>query len=77
MFLLRPHDWRISRKPSDSRPHKPTFHTALEEDTARAEAGAWNVFFGPVHLGRLDERDDRIHDRRGRTQRERHLSPIR
>lgn len=39
--------------------------------------GTWNVFFGPVHLGWLDERDYRIHDRRGRTQREHHLSPIR
>jgi putative transposase len=39
--------------------------------------GTWNVFFGPVHLGWLDERDYRIHDRRGRIQRERHLSPIR
>jgi len=40
-------------------------------------SGTWNVFFGPVHLGWLDERDYRIHDRRGRTERERHLSPIR
>jgi len=32
---------------------------------------------GPVHLGWLDERDYRIHDHRGRTRRERHLSPIR
>lgn len=39
--------------------------------------GTWNVFFGPVHLGWLDEADYRIHDRRGRSQRERHLSPIR
>jgi hypothetical protein len=30
-----------------------------------------------VHLGWLDERDYRIHDRRGRVERERHLSPIR
>ena len=30
-------------------------------------SGTWNVFFGPVHLGWLDERDYRIHDRRGRT----------
>ena len=28
-------------------------------------SGTWNVFFGPVHLGWLDERDDRIHDHRG------------
>jgi putative transposase len=40
-------------------------------------SGTWNVFFGPVHLGWLDERDYRIHDRRGRSERERHLSPIR
>lgn len=40
-------------------------------------SGTWNVFFGPVHLGWLDERDYRIHDRRGRSMRERHLSPIR
>ncbi len=40
-------------------------------------SGTWNVCLGPVHLGWLDERDDRIHDRRGRTERERHLSPIR
>jgi transposase InsO family protein len=33
--------------------------------------GTWNVFFGPVHLGWLDERDYRIHDHRGRTKRER------
>lgn len=39
--------------------------------------GTWNGFFGPVHLGWLDERDYRIHDHRGRLQRERHLSPIR
>jgi hypothetical protein len=45
---------------------------------AVSESGeSWNVFFGPVHLGWLDERDYRIHDRRGRIQRERHLSPIR
>ena len=40
-------------------------------------SGTWNVFFGPIHLGWLDERDYRIHDRRGRSQREHHLSPIR
>jgi hypothetical protein len=40
-------------------------------------SGTWNVFFGPIHLGGLDERDYRIHDRRGRSQRELHLSPIR
>jgi len=40
-------------------------------------SGTWNVFFGPVHLGWLDERDYRIHDHRGRLQREHHLSPIR
>jgi putative transposase len=40
-------------------------------------SGTWNVFFGPVHLGWLDERDYRIHDHRGRRQREHHLSPIR
>lgn len=40
-------------------------------------SGTWNVFFGPIHLGWLDERDYRIHDRRGRSQREQHLSPIR
>ena len=40
-------------------------------------SGTWNVFFGPVHLGWLDERDYRIHDHRGRLQREHHLLPIR
>jgi putative transposase len=40
-------------------------------------SGTWNVFFGPVHLGWLDERDYRLHDRRGRVERERHLLPIR
>jgi len=40
-------------------------------------SGTWNVFFGPIYLGWLDERDHRIHDRRGRTQGEHHLSPIR
>jgi len=40
-------------------------------------SGTWNVFFGPVHLGWLDERDYRIHDHRGRPMRERHLLPIR
>ena len=40
-------------------------------------SGTWNIFFGPVHLGWLDERDYRIHDHRGRTMRERHLSPSR
>ena len=30
-------------------------------------SGTWNVFFGPVHLGWLDERDYRIHDHRGRS----------
>jgi putative transposase len=39
--------------------------------------GTWNVFFGPVHLGCLDERDYRIHDHRGRLTRRRNLSPIR
>lgn len=43
----------------------------------RAHLPQWNVFFGPIDLGWLDERDDRIHDRRGRAQRERHLLPIR
>ena len=32
-------------------------------------SGTWNVFFGPIHLGWLDERDYRMHDRRGRSQR--------
>ena len=36
-----------------------------------------NVYFGPVHLGWLDERDYHIHDRGGHTERERHLLPIR
>jgi hypothetical protein len=40
-------------------------------------SGTWNVFFGPVHLGWLDERDYRIHDHRGRLTRRRKLSPIR
>ena len=40
-------------------------------------SGTWNVFFGPVHLGWLDEHDYRIHDHRGRLKREHHLSPIR
>jgi hypothetical protein len=40
-------------------------------------SGTWNVFFGPMHLGWLDERDYRIHDHRGPVHRERHLSPIR
>ena len=31
--------------------------------------GTWNVFFGPIHLGWFDERDYRIHDRRGRIKR--------
>jgi hypothetical protein len=39
--------------------------------------GTGNVFFGPVHRGWLDEADYRIHDRRGRTHREHHLSPLR
>lgn len=39
-------------------------------------SGTWNVFFGPLRLGWLDERDSRIHDHRGRVHRERHLSPI-
>jgi putative transposase len=39
--------------------------------------GTWNVFFGPIHLGWLDERDYRIHDHRGRLTRRRKLSPIR
>ena len=33
-------------------------------------------FFGTDQLGWLDERDYRIHNRRGRTERDRHLSPI-
>ena len=40
-------------------------------------SGTWNVFFGPIHLGWPDERDYRIHDHRGRSQREGDLSPIR
>ena len=39
--------------------------------------GTWNVFFGPIHLGWLDERDYRIHDYRGRATRRRKLSLIR
>jgi hypothetical protein len=39
-------------------------------------SGLWNVFFGPMHLGWLGERDYRIHDHRGRVHRERHLLPI-
>lgn len=27
-------------------------------------SGTWNLFFGPIHLGWLDERDYRVHDRR-------------
>lgn len=33
--------------------------------------GTWSVFFGPIHLGWLDERDYRIHDHHGRTKRRR------
>ena len=44
---------------------------------AHFASGTWNVFFGPVHLGWLDERDYRIHDHRGRTEPEHHVSPIR
>jgi transposase InsO family protein len=40
-------------------------------------SGTWNLFFSPVHLGWLDERDYRIHDHRGRLTRRRNLSPIR
>jgi putative transposase len=40
-------------------------------------SGTWNLFFGPIHLGWLDEQDYRIHDHRGRLQREHHLSPLR
>lgn len=39
-------------------------------------SGTWNVFFGPIHLGWLDERDYRIHEHPGRLKREHHLSPI-
>jgi putative transposase len=38
--------------------------------------GTWNLFFGPLHLGWLDEHDYRIHDHRGRLTRRRKLSPI-
>ena len=31
--------------------------------------GIWSVFFGPVHLGWLDERDYRIMDVKGRKRR--------
>lgn len=31
--------------------------------------GVWSVFFGPVHLGWLDEHDYRIMDVQGRTRR--------
>jgi len=37
-------------------------HVGLEE----IDNGLWNVFFGPLHLGRLNERNYRIEDHRGR-----------
>ena len=40
-------------------------------------SGNWNVFFRPIHLCWLDERDYRIHDHRGRLTRRLRLSPIR
>jgi hypothetical protein len=40
-------------------------------------SATWSVFFGPIHLGWLDERAHRIHDHRGRLARRRKLSPIR
>jgi hypothetical protein len=38
--------------------------------------GTWNLFFGPLHLGWLDEHDYRIHDHRGRLTRRRKLLPM-
>jgi hypothetical protein len=37
---MRPNEMRISCRPSCRRPHKPTFHSALEEGAAHAEFGA-------------------------------------
>lgn len=37
-------------------------------------SGTWNVFFGPMHLGWLDEQDYCIHDHRGHVHRVRHVS---
>lgn len=52
--------------------------TVLEEEYVGLEEvddGRWDVYFGPVHLGRLDETDFRIEDSLGRKARK-PLSPM-
>ena len=55
----------------------PAVGLTLPVGLERLASGTWNVFFGPIHLGWLDERDYRVRDHRGHSHRERHLSPIR
>lgn len=52
--------------------------TVLEEQYVGLEEvddGWWDVYFGPIHLGRLDETDFRIEDSLGRKARK-PLSPM-
>ena len=42
-------------------------HVGLEE----IDNGIWNVYFGPLKLGRLDERNMRIEDQYGKLKRQR------
>jgi hypothetical protein len=48
-------------------------HLLGREEVGLEEAGdgVWSVFFGPVHLGWLDESDSRIMDVQGRKRRRR------
>src|SRR5207247_3437440 len=47
-------------------------YVGLEE----IDDGIWNVYFGPLKLGRLHERRMRIEDAYGRLYRHRHVSPM-
>jgi hypothetical protein len=44
---------------------------------AQPSPHTWNVFFGPVRLGWLDERDHRIHAAEDESSTNAHLLPIR
>lgn len=52
-------------------------HVLAEEYVGLEEVdnGLWNVYFGPLHLGRLDEEDLRIQDHLGRMSRKK-VSPM-
>jgi hypothetical protein len=47
-------------------------YVGLEE----VDSDLWDVYFGPLKLGRFNERNLRIEDHLGRTQRRRNVLPM-